>query len=223
MTKERFNMSTENNENNNRQEPKRVRQLLLMLILSWIALISVNVQYVRYRQQVVQQTEGRLSGEDPELTALQSDYQKAMEMADNAEQLEADRASAMDTVAAFVNDFFINSDSKEQLLSACEQYIEEDSDAWQVIEVLAENQSYSDGSSIDSRELYYYEGDCSVVEDEDGNESFAAFAIFTIRQIQNNETSDQSYMLSGTLESDGSGRLVITELNTLTKIYFQAD
>ena len=216
-------MSTENNENNNRQEPKRVRQLLLMLILSWIALISVTVQYVRYRQQVVQQTEGRLSGEDPELTALQSDYQKAMEMADNAEQLEADRASAMDTVAAFVNDFFINSDSKEQLLSACEQYIEEDSDAWQVIEVLAENQSYSDGSSIDSRELYYYEGDCSVVEDEDGNESFAAFAIFTIRQIQNNETSDQSYILSGTLESDGSGRLVITELNTLTKIYFQAD
>ena len=120
MTKERLNMSTENNENNNRQEPKRVRQLLLMLILSWIALISVTVQYVRYRQQVVQQTEGRLSGEDPELTALQSDYQKAMEMADNAEQLEADRASAMDTVAAFVNDFFINSDSKEQLLSACE-------------------------------------------------------------------------------------------------------
>lgn len=223
MTKERLNMSTENNENNNRQEPKRVRQLLLMLILSWIALISVTVQYVRYRQQVVQQTEGRLSGEDPELTALQSDYQKAMEMADNAEQLEADRASAMDTVAAFVNDFFINSDSKEQLLSACEQYIEEDSDARKVIEVLAENQSYSDGSSIDSRELYYYEGDCSVVEDEDGNESFAAFAIFTIRQIQNNETSDQSYMLSGTLESDGSGRLVITELNTLTKIYFQAD
>ena len=223
MTKERLNMSTENNENNNRQEPKRVRQLLLMLILSWIALISVTVQYVRYRQQVVQQTEGRLSGEDPELTALQSDYQNAMERAETAEQLEADRLSAMDAVAGFINDFFINSDSKEQLLSACEQYIEEDSDAWQVIEVLAENQSYSDGSSIDSRELYYYEGDCSVVEDEDGNESFAAFAIFTIRQIQNNETSDQSYILSGTLESDGSGRLVITELNTLTKIYFQAD
>lgn len=223
MTKERLNMSTENNENNNRQEPKRVRQLILILILSWIALISVTVQYVRYRQQVVQQTEGRLSGEDPELTALQSDYQNAMERAETAEQLEADRLSAMDAVAGFINAFFINSDSKEQLLSACEQYIEEDSDARKVIEVLAENQSYSDGSSIDSRELYYYEGDCSVVEDEDGNESFAAFAIFTIRQIQNNETSDQSYMLSGTLESDGSGRLVITELNTLTKIYFQAD
>ena len=223
MTKERLNMSTENNENNNRQEPKRVRQLLLMLILSWIALIIVTVQYVRYRQQVVQQTEGRLSGEDPELTALQSDYQNAMERAETAEQLEADRLSAMDAVAGFINAFFINSDSKEQLLSACEQDIEEDSDARKVIEVLAENQSYSDGSSIDSRELYYYEGDCSVVEDEDGNESFAAFAIFTIRQIQNNETSDQSYMLSGTLESDGSGRLVITELNTLTKIYFQAD
>lgn len=223
MTKERLNMSTENNENNNRQEPKRVRQLLLMLILSWIALISVTVQYVRYRQQVVQQTEGRLSGEDPELTALQSDYQNAMERAETAEQLEADRLSAMDAVAGFINAFFINSDSKEQLLSACEQYIEEDSDARKVIEVLAENQSYSDGSSIDNRELYYYEGDCSVVEDEDGNESFAAFAIFTIRQIQNNETSDQSYMMSGTLKSDGSGRLVITELNTLTKIYFQAD
>ena len=223
MTKERLNMSTENNENNNRQEPKRVRQLLLMLILSWIALISVTVQYVRYRQQVVQQTEGRLSGEDPELTALQSDYQNAMERAETAEQLEADRLSAMDAVAGFINAFFINSDSKEQLLSACEQYIEEDSDAWQVIEVLAENQSYSDGTSIDDRELYYYEGDCTTVEDDDGNVSFTAFAIFTIRQIQNNETSDQSYILSGTLESDGSGRLVITELNTLTKIYFQAD
>ena len=63
----------------------------------------------------------------------------------------------------------------------------------------------------------------NIVEDDDGNVSFTAFAIFTIRQIQNNETSDQSYILSGTLESDGSGRLVITELNTLTKIYFQAD
>lgn len=212
-----------NTENNKTQDIKKVRQLILILILSWIALIGVTVQYVRYRQQVVQQTEGRLSGEDPELIALQSDYQKAMEMADNAEQLEADRASAMDTVAAFVNEFFINSDSKEQLLSACEQYIEEDSDAWQVIEVLAENQSYSDGSSIDSRELYYYEGDCSVVEDEDGNESFAAFAIFTIRQIQNNEADHQSYMLSATLESDENGRMVITKFNTLAKIYFHAD
>lgn len=212
-----------NTENNKTQDIKKVRQLILILILSWIALIGVTVQYVRYRQQVVQQTEGRLSGEDPELIALQSDYQNAMERAETAEQLEADRLSAMDAVAGFINAFFINSDSKEQLLSACEQYIEEDSDARKVIEVLAENQSYSDGSSIDSRELYYYEGDCSVVEDEDGNESFAAFAIFTIRQIQNNETSDQSYMMSGTLESDGSGRQVITELNTLTKIYFQAD
>lgn len=223
MVRERLNMSTENNKNNSKNEFRRSRQLLLILLLSWIALISVTVQYVRYRQQVVQQTEDRLSGQDPELIALQSDYQKAMERAENAEQLEADRASAMDTVAAFVNDFFINSDSKEQLLSACEQYIEEDSDAWQVIEVLAENQSYSDGTSTDDRELYYYEGDCSVVEDEDGNESFAAFAVFTIRQVQNNKTSDQSYMLSATLESDENGRMVITELNTLARIYFQAD
>lgn len=223
MTKERLNMSTENNENNNRQEPKRVRQLLLMLILSWIALISVTVQYVRYRQQVVQQTEGRLSGEDPELTALQSDYQNAMERAETAEQLEADRLSAMDAVAGFINAFFINSDSKEQLLSACEQYIEEDSDAWQVIEVLAENQSYSDGTSIDDRELYYYEGDCTTLEDDDGNVSFTAFAIFTIRQIIDGETRDQSYMLSAIIESNETGSMVITEINTLTKIYFQAD
>lgn len=212
-----------NTENNKTQDIKKVRQLILILILSWIALIGVTVQYVRYRQQVVQQTEGRLSGEDPELTALQSDYQKAMEMADNAEQLEADRASAMDTVAAFVNEFFINSDSKEQLLSACEQYIEEDSDARKVIEVLAENQSYSDGTSIDGRELYYYEGDCTAVEDDDGNVSFTAFAIFTIRQIRDGETRDQSYMLSAIIESNETGSMVITEINTLTKIYFQAD
>lgn len=223
MARERLNMSTENNKNNSKNEFRRFRQLLLILLLSWIALISVTVQYVRYRQQVVQQTEDGLSGQDPELTALQSDYQKAMERAENAEQLEADRLSAMDTILGFINAFFINADSKKQVLSDCEQYIENNSDAWQVIEALAENQSYTDGTSTDDRELYYYEGDCSVVEDEDGNESFVAFAVFTIRQVQNNKTSDQSYMLSATLESDENGRMVITELNTLAKIYFQAD
>lgn len=210
-------------ENNKSKDSRRVRQLLVILVLSWIALISVTVQYVRERQQATRQAEERLSGQNSEIAALQSDYQKAMEKAENAEQLEADRLSAMDTVAGFINAFFINADSKKQALSNCEKYIEADSDAWQVIEVLAENQSYSDGTSIDSRELYYYEGDCSVVEDEDGNESFAAFAIFTIRQVQNNKTSDQSYLLSATLESEGNGRMAITEFNTLTKIYFQAD
>lgn len=210
-------------ENNKKQDIKRVRQLIVILLLSWIALISVTIQYVREKQQATRQAEERLSGQDPELTALQSDYQKVMERAENAEQQEADRSSAIDTVAGFINTFFINNDSKKQVLSDCEQYIEVDGDAWQVIEVLAENQSYSDGSSIDSRELYYYEGDCTAVEDDDGNESFAAFTVFTIRQVQNNETSDQSYMLSATLESDEVGKLLITEINTLTKIYFQAD
>ena len=202
-------------ENNKSKDSRRVRQLLVILVLSWIALIRVTVQYVRERQQATRQAEERLSGQNSEIAAL--------EKAENAEQLEADRLSAMDTVAGFINAFFINADSKKQALSNCEKYIEADSDAWQVIEVLAENQSYSDGTSIDSRELYYYEGDCSVVEDEDGNESFAAFAIFTIRQVQNNKTSDQSYLLSATLESEGNGRMAITEFNTLTKIYFQAD
>lgn len=210
-------------ENNKKQDIKRVRQLIVILLLSWIALISVTIQYVREKQQATRQAEERLSGQDPELTALQSDYQKVMERAENAEQQEADRSSAIDTVAGFINTFFINNDSKKQVLSDCEQYIEVDGDAWQVIEVLAENQSYSDGSSIDSRELYYYEGDCTAVEDDDGNEGFAAFTVFTIRQVQNNETSDQSYMLSATLESDEVGKLLITEINTLTKIYFQAD
>ena len=146
-------------ENNKKQDIKRVRQLIVILLLSWIALISVTIQYVREKQQATRQAEERLSGQDPELTALQSDYQKVMERAENAEQQEADRSSAIDTVAGFINTFFINNDSKKQVLSDCEQYIEVDGDAWQVIEVLAENQSYSDGSSIDSRELYYYEGD----------------------------------------------------------------
>lgn len=212
-----------NTENNKTQDFKKVRQLILILILSWIALIGVTVQYVRERQQIAQQTEERLAGQDPEIAALQSDYQRAIERADNAEHLEIERLSAMDTVTGFINNFFINADSQKQVLLNCKQYIEEDSNAWQVIEVLAENWLYSDGTSIDDRELYYYEGDCTAVEDDDGNVSFTAFAIFTIRQIRDGETRDQSYMLSAVIESNETGSMVITEINTLTKIYFQAD
>ena len=78
-------------ENNKSKDSRRVRQLLVILVLSWIALIRVTVQYVRERQQATRQAEERLSGQNSEIAALQSDYQKAMEKAENAEQLEADR------------------------------------------------------------------------------------------------------------------------------------
>ncbi len=70
------------------------------------------------------------------------------------------------------------------------------------------------------RELFYYQGDCTELEDEDSQ--YHAFAIFTIREIENGEANDQSYMLAATVETDGTAAQ-ITDIETMTAIYFHAD
>ena len=46
--------------------------------------------------------------------------------------------------------------------------------------------------------------------------------LFTIREIDGNEASDQSYMLAVTVEADEESA-EINDIQTLTEIYFHAD
>ena len=119
-----------------------------------------------------------------------------------------------DTVLSFLDAYFLLPNSREALLSGCENYISEE--AKQILEVLAKNREYNQKK----RELFYYREDCTEHSEEDG--IYEAFAIFTIRETANGEASDQSYMLVLTVEVDESSA-VITEIQTLTKIYFHAD
>ena len=71
-------------------------------------------------------------------------------------------------------------------MSGCENYVAED--AWRTLELLSKNKKYNSNE----RELFYYREDCTEHEEDDG--IYEAFAIFTIREIDGNEASDQSYI-----------------------------
>lgn len=89
-------------------------------------------------------------------------------------------------------------------------------DAWRTLELLSKNKKYNSNE----RELFYYREDCTEHEEDDG--IYEAFAIFTIREIDGNEASDQSYMLAVTVEADEESA-EINDIQTLTEIYFHAD
>lgn len=99
-------------------------------------------------------------------------------------------------------------------MSGCENYVAED--AWRTLELLSKNKKYNSNE----RELFYYREDCTEHEEDDG--IYEAFAIFTIREIDGNKASDQSYMLAVTVEADEESA-EITDIQTLTEIYFHAD
>ena len=121
-----------------------------------------------------------------ELEALRADYASAVARYDQAEEKEAERKKVNDTVLSFIDAYFLLPDSREALLSGCEEYVSED--AWRTIELLSDSRDYNEAE----RELFYYQGDCTELEDEDSQ--YHAFAIFTIREIENGEANDQSYM-----------------------------
>ena len=148
------------------------------------------------------------------MEALQEDYAYSVSRADQLTEKEAERQQVNDTVLSFLDAYFLLPNSREALLSGCENYISEE--AKQTLEVLAKNREYNQKK----RELFYYREDCTEHSEEDG--IYEAFAIFTIRETANGEASDQSYMLVLTVEVDESSA-VITEIQTLTKIYFHAD
>ena len=204
-------MSESDTEGSYVEKQKNRKQILVILIVSWILTIVFALLYMQQLQKEKQRVETD-QFDASEMEALQADY--AVSRADQLTEKEAERQQVNDTVLSFLDAYFLLPNSREALLSGCENYISEE--AKQTLEVLAKNREYNQKK----RELFYYREDCTEHSEEDG--IYEAFAIFTIRETANGEASDQSYMLVLTVEVDESSA-VITEIQTLTKIYFHAD
>lgn len=205
-------MSESDTEGSYVEKQKNRKQILVILIVSWILTIVFALLYMQQLQKEKQRVETD-QFDASEMEALQADYADAVSRADQLTEKEAERQQVNDTVLSFLDAYFLLPNSREALLSGCENYISEE--AKQTLEVLAKNREYNQKK----RELFYYREDCTEHSEEDG---IYAFAIFTIRETANGEASDQSYMLVLTVEVDESSA-VITEIQTLTKIYFHAD
>ena len=193
-------------EEESRQKTDRKRMLGLLTV-SCAATLCFAGLYVQELKTVE-----KLDTE--ELNALRADYSAAISRAELAEQEQEERTQVNDLITAFLNAYFLLPDSREALLSGCEEYVSKD--AWRTIELLSDSRDYNEAE----RELFYYQGDCTELEDEDSQ--YHAFAIFTIREIENGEANDQSYMLAATVETDGTAAQ-ITDIETMTAIYFHAD
>lgn len=206
-------MSESDTEGSYVEKQKNRKQILVILIVSWILTIVFALLYMQQLQKEKQKVEtGQFDAS--EMEALQADYADAVSRADQLTEKEAERQQVNDTVLSFLDAYFLLPNSREALLSGCENYVSEE--AKQTLEVLAKNREYNQKK----RELFYYREDCTEHSEEDG--IYEAFAIFTIRETANGEASDQSYMLVLTVEVDESSA-VITEIQTLIKIYFHAD
>ena len=206
-------MSESDTEGSYVEKQKNRKQILVILIVSWILTIVFALLYMQQLQKEKQRVETD-QFDASEMEALQADYADAVSRADQLTEKEAERQQVNDTVLSFLDAYFLLPNSREALLSGCENYVSEE--AKQTLEVLAKNRAYNQKE----RELFYYREDCTEHAEEDG--IYEAFAIFTIRETDNGEASDQSYMLVLTVEVDESSA-VITEIQTLTKIYFHAD
>ena len=197
-----------------KNQQKNKQQFFCILIVSWALMLIFAALYVQQLQKEKAWKEAGELTDVSELEALRADYASAVARYDQAEEKEAERKKVNDTVLSFLDAYFLLPDSREALLSGCEEYVSED--AWRTIELLSDSRDYNEAE----RELFYYQGDCTELEDEDSQ--YHAFAIFTIREIENGEANDQSYMLAATVETDGTAAQ-ITDIETMTAIYFHAD
>ena len=197
-----------------KNQQKNKQQFFCILIVSWALMLIFAALYVQQLQKEKAWKEAGELTDVSELEALRADYASAVARYDQAEEKEAERKKVNDTVLSFLDAYFLLPDSREALLSGCENYVAED--AWQTLELLSKNKKYNSNK----RELFYYREDCTEHEEDDG--IYEAFAIFTIREIDGNEASDQSYMLAVTVEADEESA-EITDIQTLTEIYFHAD
>ena len=197
-----------------KDQQKSKRQFFGILVVSWVLMLIFAALYVQQLQKEKAWNEAGELTDVSELEALRADYASAVARYDQAEEKEAERKKVNDTVLSFLDAYFLLPDSREALLSGCEEYVSKD--AWRTIELLSDSRDYNEAE----RELFYYQGDCTELEDEDSQ--YHAFAIFTIREIENGEANDQSYMLAATVETDGTAAQ-ITDIETMTAIYFHAD
>ena len=197
-----------------KDQQKSKRQFFGILVVSWVLMLIFAALYEQQLQKEKAWNEAGELTDVSELEAVRADYASAVARYDQAEENEAERKKVNDTVLSFLDAYFLLPDSREALLSGCEEYVSED--AWRTIELLSDSRDYNEAE----RELFYYQGDCTELEDEDSQ--YHAFAIFTIREIENGEANDQSYMLAATVETDGTAAQ-ITDIETMTAIYFHAD
>ena len=200
-------------EEESRQKTDRKRMLGLLTV-SCAATLCFAGLYVQELKTVEKLESAGQWTDTEELNALRADYSAAISRAELAEQEQEERTQVNDLITAFLNAYFLLPDSREALLSGCENYVAED--AWRTLELLSKNKKYNSNE----RELFYYREDCTEHEEDDG--IYEAFAIFTIREIDGNEASDQSYMLAVTVEADEEST-EINDIQTLTEIYFHAD
>ena len=200
-------------EEESRQKTDRKRMLGLLTV-SCAATLCFAGLYVQELKTVEKLESAGQWTDTEELNALRADYSAAISRAELAEQEQEERTQVNDLITAFLNAYFLLPDSREALLSGCENYVAED--AWRTLELLSKNKKYNSNE----RELFYYREDCTEHEEDDG--IYEAFAIFTIREIDGNEASDQSYMLAVTVEADEESA-EINDIQTLTEIYFHAD
>ena len=200
-------------EEESRQKTDRKRMLGLLTV-SCAATLCFAGLYVQELKTVEKLESAGQWTDTEDLNALRADYSAAISRAELAEQEQEERTQVNDLITAFLNAYFLLPDSREALLSGCENYVAED--AWRTLELLSKNKKYNSNE----RELFYYREDCTEHEEDDG--IYEAFAIFTIREIDGNEASDQSYMLAVTVEADEESA-EINDIQTLTEIYFHAD
>ena len=190
------------------------KRIIGLLTISCVATLCFAGLYVKELQKERQLEATGIFNDVSELDELRTDYIAAVNRADQAERIENDRKVVNDLILSFLDAYFILPSSREALLTGCENYVSDD--AWRSVELLSENQDYGEKD----RELFYYQGDCTELEETDSQ--YDTFAIFTIREIENGSASDQSYMLVTTVEVDGN-TAQITNIQTMTKIYFHAD
>ena len=116
-----------------KDQQKNKRQFFGILVVSWVLMLIFAALYVQQLQKEKAWNEAGELTDVSELEALRADYASAVARYDQAEEKEAERKKVNDTVLSFLDAYFLLPDSREALLSGCENYVAED--AWRTLEL----------------------------------------------------------------------------------------
>ena len=122
-----------------KNQQKNKRQFFCILVVSWALMLIFAALYVQQLQKEKAWKEAGELTDVSELEALRADYASAVARYDQAEEKEAERKKVNDTVLSFLDAYFLLPDSREALLSGCENYVAED--AWRTLELLSKNKT----------------------------------------------------------------------------------
>ena len=116
-------------EEESRQKTDRKRMLGLLTV-SCAATLCFAGLYVQELKTVEKLESAGQWTDTEELNALRADYSAAISRAELAEQEQEERTQVNDLITAFLNAYFLLPDSREALLSGCEEYVSEDAWYW---------------------------------------------------------------------------------------------